>query len=1129
MSTSIRQKITLFNLLPALVFYCFITFVFLYFTFRAASAEIGLRHLNQTLHYASLINGNLSAVILAGKALSLSVDHYAYDDFTGKISSLFGDMALIKTVAVISFKNSGEGFIGVEESAYWQRSGQKFIASAESQHYSVPESFLLSIMDHPDYSHNWYVNIELAGTLDFYSSLLIKVSDDSGLVRFVRIDIDGSKLIDHPIKLDTRIRILIADQEGRVVFSNGISLPRYRTIDRFARLGPCQGAGEVFTPSEFSNPFEEFFFRPVKKPPDPEVPCRFLQDLLDHVVNKNELASVRILARDTYKWHTAVPIQSAGWFFSYSILESDIMKPVLKQAVLSASLIGLAMLLSIICLWLVSGRITRPLNELKDQMNTFGSLSDDSGLNYSDSKDEAVSLNRSFLRFKQRLFDREESLQQARASNMGSLVQQLRGSYFYFNLTCSGDITYVSPSIISVLGFSVEAFAGDVRKFLTSSTVNNPFLKVLNLSPKGLWQETFELEMYHNDGSVRCVEVSCAGHENRNVLSGVHNRHVVYSIEGMGNDITNRVRDTEKFKALIAGSPDAIVITDESGIITLVNERVVDLFRYHASDLLGLPLALLIDPVCRSELDLLKTLDSDNPENHCLNAIFSHGFDKYGHSFPIEISSNVLTSADSILIPVVFRDITERKQIESELLKAKETAEKASQAKSLFLSHMSHELRTPLNGVLGYAQLLLIDDDFPDRCRESLGCLEGCGLHLLTMINDILDMTKIESGAVTVDPVPFNLDATLDMVLANFREQIRAKGLNLTVTVHKDIQSEIIGDHVKIRQVLINLIGNAVKFTDSGYLALNIFLDNGRLQFEVIDSGPGMSPNEMEKLFQPFTKLKEGQEFGGAGLGLSICYRLVKAMGGELKVESDIGKGSGFYFSIPYRVSAVGSQNADTDSFSRYDHSVLTVNQCDKRKILVVDDSLTNRDMLVKALKSKSFHVDAAEGGVKAVEKCSNTRYDLILMDLHMPGLDGFDAARAIHSLAGQRPIKIMAISASVSEQTRMRIAEAGFCGFVAKPIRFDELFFSIHHHLEECDEQSLSPFLSASSVEEMILALSHTLEIGDLESLEVAAKSWLLQSGYGSYPANIIELCKSLDIQGLESICSSLIAVSNS
>lgn len=1125
MATSIRQKITLFNLLPAIVFYCIITFVFLYFTFRTASEEIGRRHLNETLRYAATLDTKISKVILAGRALSLSATEISYHDLSSKVISIFRDMPYVKSVSIVDFEKKGGALIKSKDPDYFDWTDKKFVSTDQGSVYSIPDHIYLSI--HNDLEYDWYVNTELTGPV-FYTSFLVRVSDDSQHARFLRLDLDTAQLVNMPMNLDFRVRMIIADPSGNIVYANGISLLKYRTIERFSRQGPCEGSGELFFPSENGGSFKHLLYSPVTLS-GPDEPCGFMKDVLHNVVEEEKLVSVRILTRGNYRWSAAVPVKSTGWFFSYSIMEIDIMKPVYKQAFLSASLIGLAMVLAIICLWVVSGRITRPLNELKREMNTFGFLPSDSSDNFQDSKDEAVSLNRSFIRLKERLLNREEALQKARAQNMASLVQQLRGRYFYFHLASSGDITYVSPSIASVLGFSVEEFSGKIQGYLTDSAINDTFRSILKQLPKGVWHETFELEIFHKDGSIRCIEVGCAGHSNKSSLTGKSKGQHLDSIECMGNDITHLVRDTEKFKALIAGSPDAIVITDTAGVINLVNPRVEDLFRYHEGDLPGIPLALLIDPEYRSDLMLLKKLDSDDIDSHCLDAKLSRGIDKYGHGFPVEISSNVLATADGLLISIVFRDITQRKRIEGELLKAKETAEKASQAKSLFLSHISHELRTPLNGVLGYAQLLLADSDVPDKYRESLSSLEACGLHLLTMINDILDITKIESGIVRTQVEPFNIQVTLDMVFANFRETAKVKGLNLLLDILPNVELELIGDNVKLRQVLINLIGNAIKFTDSGSVYLKVFVKGEKLQFEVLDSGVGIISSDLAQLFQPFTQLKRGQECGGAGLGLSISYRLVEAMGGELQAESEPGKGSRFYFSIPYQVSQEESRKVFVDSSPNNGGSDIKPELVNKRQILVVDDSVNNRDMLVKALKSKSFHVEAAEGGFEAVEKCRTTRYDLILMDLRMPGLDGFDAARAIHRIGRQPSIKIMAVSASVSEQTRVKISDSGFCGFIAKPVRFDELFACIYHHLENDNDLSSDLPLSEVCQEEMATTLKRLLEIGDLKTLEGKAEDWSLKPGYGNVPEKIIQLCKLLDITGLETLCNALLDHSHS
>ena len=248
-----------------------------------------------------------------------------------------------------------------------------------------------------------------------------------------------------------------------------------------------------------------------------------------------------------------------------------------------------------------------------------------------------------------------------------------------------------------------------------------------------------------------------------------------------------------------------------------------------------------------------------------------------------------------------------------------------------------------------------------------------------------------------------------------------------------------------------------------------------------------------------------------------------KQWGGELEVESEPGKGSRFYFSIPYQICHVESRKVLADSSSGNPGSDIKPELFNKRQILVVDDSANNRDMLVKALKSKSFHVESAEGGLEAVERCRTTRYDLILMDLRMPDLDGFDTARAIHSISRKRTIKIMAVSASVSEQTRMKIADSGFCGFIAKPVRFDELFHCIYNHLENDNGLSSDFLLSEVCKKEMMTVLKFSLDIGDLKTLEEKAEGWSAKPGFGSIPEKIIELCKLLDIMGLETLYNAL------
>ncbi|WP_067514539.1 PAS domain-containing hybrid sensor histidine kinase/response regulator [Endozoicomonas ascidiicola] len=1122
-SISIRKKIALFNLLPALVFYIILSFVFLFFAFRYVSSEIAINHINETLRYSAIVDSNLRFVVNLGWALSSvssisDLENFGLNDFLNNDESI----SHVVSVSLVEFIENQAGY-DRRDRVLWH-----------SEHSQISENVLFEAYPHVDDTYfidndslrkngqYWYVHGVIKDPDLFITSYIIRSIRQNGRLGFVRIDIDGRKLLGDAVNLSHDSRAVIANQHGDIVFANGISLPRMRSIHEFAKKGPCTGYSELFFPDIGNNSVSDFILNPIVSHDDHSSPCDYFVNVLDEVVNSGRLTSVRIESRGYTRWSTAVPLGTVGWFFSFAIKESYILTPLRKQAVLSGSLISIACLCSILCLWIVSGRIVSPLNRLKEEMNAFGSVTSYNNQYGFEVNDEIDSLHRSFHQLKNRLLSREGEIQRLRFTNFGSLVNQLKGGYFYFSLSKSGKIKYVSPSIKSVLGFSEEQFVGLFQDYLTDALSNYLFKSMLQETFADTRPESFELEMMHRDGTSRFIEVYCGWLEHKGDLSSCGPTSEL-TIEGLGNDVTNRVKDAERFRLLVAGSPDAIVITDNKGIIQLINRQVVNLFRYDDEDIVGLPLSILIDPESRDQLVLLDRLEVNSPETHCLNEVLSRGYNRHGFSFPVEISSNVLMTLDGAIISIVFRDITEREAIQNELLRAKETAEKASSAKSLFLSHISHELRTPLNGVLGYAQLLLTDSEIHDHCRESLGCLESCGLHLLTMINDILDITKIESGAVKADPVPFNLMHTIEVVLANVRELAFAKALELKVTVNEYVPDEIVADHIKLRQVLINLVGNAVKFSSKGSICLNLSIVTGKLLFEVIDRGPGIALEEVNRLFQPFTQLNQGSDSGGVGLGLSICYRLVKAMGGELQVDSVLGEGSNFYFSIPCQtcegkeVSAL-SLNID-HSVGITSHSISAT----KGKILVVDDSQTNRNMLVKALESRSYSVDAAADGVKALELFHANRYEVILMDLRMPVMDGFEAARSILAVSGQKTVNIIAVSASVTDSTQMKITEYGFASFISKPIRFDQLFEILEHYMGSDQTNELSMQVERVVISEMTAAMKRSLDIGDIDSLHRIASTWVGNRGYGDYPNKIVAACKSLDIHQLETLCDEL------
>ncbi len=1131
MTTSIRQKITLFTLVPAVIFYSVVTVVDLYFSFRSASAEISRRHLHQSLQYSAVVAGNLEKIHVAGKAIRLFIENIdgSYPGMSNYLGKLLDDNDLITGVGVVDSTYTDNKRIQVEKEWYWEKTtGDYSVIEKHHPPFQISDERLESLLHESSLSNQWYVDPSSENIKIFRSSLLIPVKKTDDHLRFIRVDVDGARLIEPLSWIELRTRLIILNQQGIVIYANGISLPRLRNLEQFITAGPCDGYSKINVTSETADPLNQFIASPIHARSETE-PCGVYREALYRVTKELQSINFRVSIRNDRKWVTATPVPSTGWYLSVSILEDDIMGPMVNQAMLSVSLIALAMILTLICLWVVSGRITRPLNKLKEQMNAFASPFSDVDFGLA-SPDEAVSLTRSFSELKLRLVDRELALQHARSNNMGHLVQQLRGGYFYFNLKKDGTIIYVSPSLSAVLGYELWEFSGKIQNFLTDSPINRNFKKTLLALVKGLWQEAFEVDMRHQNGSVRRIEMFCTVHSN---FSNSHSFNQTVeglsegnAIEGMANDITLRIKDTQKFKSLLASSPDAAVITNEDGIISLVNRKVMELFHFSEDELSNMPLALLIAYESRSELPLLKPIDQNNVHNYCLETYLSQGQNRSGQQFPIEISSNVLDTSDGVLISIVFRDISERKKIESELVSAKEQAEKASQAKSMFLSNITHELRTPLNGVLGYAQLLLADRDIPVKCRSTLSSLEDCGRHLLILINDILDITKIESSGIHIDPHSFDLRITLNTVLANVKETARRKSLILNLDIDERINKEIIGDNVKLRQVLINLMGNAVKFTDNGSVSLFVRQKDGRLFFEVRDTGVGISESEFNKLFKPFSQLQSGKSKGGTGLGLAISSRLVHAMDGDLTVSSIVNEGSSFKFSIPDQPSPEQALKPDEQSLTLNDHIQYELN------VLVVDDCPNSRDVLFNAVQGRGFKAFSAASGQEAIECCKQTRVDLILMDIRMPDLDGIETARIIQNISGVNKKVIIAVSASDSEFSQQEMDETGFSGFVRKPVEFDELFGKIAREIDLnqktsiCSSKKTPVELSCriDCLNEMITVLTLNLEMGDIESLQKKANDWQGGSGFGDYPIRILNYCSCLDLQNVERLRLELI-----
>ena len=439
-------------------------------------------------------------------------------------------------------------------------------------------------------------------------------------------------------------------------------------------------------------------------------------------------------------------------------------------------------------------------------------------------------------------------------------------------------------------------------------------------------------------------------------------------------------------------------------------------------------------------------------------------------------------------------------------LKAQE-AEAANRAKSLFLANMSHELRTPLNAILGFSQLMARDVTATSEQKSSLGIINRSGEHLLNLINDVLEMSKIEAGKITLNEEPFDLQHLLQTIQEMFQFKTKAKGLWFEFILAEDLPSYIMGDARKLRQLLINLLSNAVKFTSTGGVTLKVFTCNSyqsshngvQLCFEVTDTGKGIAPEELDQLFDPFVQTASGiQSEGGTGLGLSISQQFAQLMGGKLEATSILDEGSTFAFNI--QVELINSSQVPV-LLPRQQIKQIVPGQKHYR-IAIVDDRETNRLVLVKLLQSVGFEPRTANNGLEAIALWQEWQPDLIWMDIRMPEMDGYEATRQIRSkLEGKKTI-IIALTASAFEAQREKILAVGCDDFVPKPFSEQVIFEKLTQYLGikfiyEAEVSNITPkateeaakSLSFSDLSilpsELVLKLNHAAIAVDAEEIE--------------------------------------------
>jgi PAS domain S-box-containing protein len=610
---------------------------------------------------------------------------------------------------------------------------------------------------------------------------------------------------------------------------------------------------------------------------------------------------------------------------------------------------------------------------------------------------------------------------------------------------------------------------------------------------------------------INAVQQGAADFLNKNQLdANLLRRAIVYSIErnNLQLELKEHVKQIEesekKYRSLFEDSKDPIYVSTPEGKMLDFNKATLDLFGYTREELQKLNLTEVYDkPAEREKLKRdIERFGSIQDYEVTLKK-------KSGSKILAQITAyirkdeNGNTSYHGIL-----RDVTAYRKIQ-ELKRDKEVAEKAALARQEFLSIMSHEIRTPLNAVLGITHLLLEENPLPHQ-QENLKLLNYSANNLLTLLNNILDYSKVESGKLQMERINFDFPQLINHVVASFRHNAEEKGLKLYINSDSSIPQHLIGDPFRLTQVLNNLLHNALKFTRRGSITLRVELlsqDNREVElgFEVSDTGIGIESKLLGEIFDSFAqaRLSITREYGGTGLGLYICKQLVNLMGGEITAKSQIGKGTTFSFDLQF---AIGTEKM-TAALESHDgmHTPLHA-----KKVLLVEDNDTNRMLANKFITRWGADIDTAVNGHEAVEKVKQGGYDIVLMDLQMPVMDGYEATQKIRTLGfTKEKLPIVALSAYTSEEDRKHVLASGMNDFIPKPIDLKELYrkLMINLGLVPGDKEEMPE----APVEEGILSLEELLETFPDNEFRLQYLD-LLRRDFNDLPLKISEALKKND-----------------
>jgi len=644
------------------------------------------------------------------------------------------------------------------------------------------------------------------------------------------------------------------------------------------------------------------------------------------------------------------------------------------------------------------------------------------------------------------------------SANFSSIATDAKGVIQIFNVGAEQMLGYTAAEVMNT---RTPADISDPEELIAraqalSAELETPitpgFEALVFKASRGI-EDIYELTYIRKDGTRFPAVVSVTA------LRDVANVIIGYLLIGTDNTARKLVEEQQKqsdqrlrdqqfyTRSLIESNIDALMTTDPAGIITDVNKQMEALTGCTRDELIGAPFKdCFTDPV-RAEAGIKRVLNEKSVTDYELTARARDGKQTV-------VSYNATTFYDrNRTLQGVFaaaRDVTERKRFEQELQLAKAAAESASRTKSDFLASMSHEIRTPMNAIMGIADLLAKTTLTPEQDKY-VQIFRRSGDNLLNLINDILDLSKVEAAQLDLEQTGFSLGDHLEKVIEMVLPRAQEKSLILLCEIAPGVSNDLVGDPTRLRQVLLNLLGNAIKFTESGQVTLTVELDRDcsvptALRFTVTDTGIGIADGKLATVFERFAQADSSttRRFGGSGLGLTISKRLVELMGGRIWVASELGKGSTFGFAVPFEIWGTANRPVGAPAGTGSDAPLQPL------RILMAEDSPDNCTIALAYLEDTPYQIDVAETGLVACEMFKAGHYDLVLMDRQMPVMDGLAATRTLRAWEkanGRPPTPIIALTASALKGDREACLAAGCTAYLTKPIKQEVLLQAIRDY----------------------------------------------------------------------------------